>query len=938
MKDHKLAAIVFTDIVGYTRRMESDEEGTMKLLARQREIVFPMVKDFGGEVIKEIGDGLMMMFTSANRAVRFAIAVQNKIKDEELTIRAGIHIGDVIFEEGDVFGSAVNIAARIEPLAPAGGICISEDVRSQIRNQNDILTASIGKKELKGVNESIEIFRIVEAEYEEAQIKKPFFKDLWQRRVFQITGIYLLLSYLVRLFIDYLVLEYMLSPHLTNLIWYIMLSLIPSIILISYFHGRKGVTRWTKIELMGLTLNVLAAFLVMIFVFKGKDLGAITTTVTVQDEAGVSYKKSIPKREFRKKILIYFIENKSGDTALDYLQYGIPEMTEYDLSQDILLTPFSARYIYERIIESGHDNPADLPITLMQRFAEQRHMNYFLFGSFLKEGDAYLINIKLYNTHLTKLITEISLQNESLFDLVDQLSVAIKRELALPESHISETVDLPVSAIFTDSEKALYYYSMSLKEGVLNNWDQEILFLESALHEDPEFAIAYPVLAVAYLNMGNFEGALETLQITLDNYLHKLPERRQFIVKYINYVLRQQPEKALAIVKMWINLYPDDIVAHITLAERYAVRSMFEEAIDEHKEILRLDPEQYNSLRTLGDYYLQTGNFDSAQVYYEVYAEKFPKQAESYRRLGVFYTTIGDMDKAKENYETALLLAEASEKIRIKLNLAYVLMNAGDFDRTHTECSEALRMSRTAQDSSLVYQTLETYYLVKGQVNKSLESLESRLELNKSIYTPNEFLSQKITNLDPYIYAGKIDEAFQILEDITQEVDPPWDQVVPFGYMILYTELGEVEKAEEAIALGEQFIMSFGQEVMLVYIHEAKGELYESQDEHQLAIDSYQKYLSVNPNSIMMHCRISRCYRNLDDLKKAEEELETCLKRRPYNATVNYEAALLYLEMGDEKKGLEYLKRANDIWKDADPEYERARIAREKMKEMKKAS
>ena len=101
MKEHKLAAIVFTDIVGYTKRMESDEEGTMKLLARQREILFPIVKEYGGEVIKEIGDGLMMMFTSANRAVRFAMAIQEKLKDDELTIRAGIHIGDVIFEEGD---------------------------------------------------------------------------------------------------------------------------------------------------------------------------------------------------------------------------------------------------------------------------------------------------------------------------------------------------------------------------------------------------------------------------------------------------------------------------------------------------------------------------------------------------------------------------------------------------------------------------------------------------------------------------------------------------------------------------------------------------------------------------------------------------------------------------------------------------------------------
>ena len=82
--------------------------------------------------MKEIGDGLLIMFLSAIEAVRFAIDLQENLRNEELTVRTGIHIGDVIFKDDDVFGSAVNIAARIEPLAPPNGICISEDVRNQI--------------------------------------------------------------------------------------------------------------------------------------------------------------------------------------------------------------------------------------------------------------------------------------------------------------------------------------------------------------------------------------------------------------------------------------------------------------------------------------------------------------------------------------------------------------------------------------------------------------------------------------------------------------------------------------------------------------------------------------------------------------------------------------------------------------------------------------
>ncbi|MCD4698649.1 MAG: adenylate/guanylate cyclase domain-containing protein, partial [Bacteroidales bacterium] len=240
-KTHKLAAIVFTDIVGYTKRMEENEQKTMQLLQKQREIIFPLVKEYGGKVIKEIGDGLMMMFSSAVQAVRFAIDVQTILKDEELTIRAGIHIGDVIFEKGDVFGSAVNTAARIEPLAQANGICISEDVRNQLQNKTDIQTISLGIMDLKGVKEPVEIFEVFIEGISDWQKKNIawFFKDLWSRMVLQILAGYLVSSWIIKLAVAAIVARYMLSPHLVDLAWVILLSLLPTVFLLTYFHGKR---------------------------------------------------------------------------------------------------------------------------------------------------------------------------------------------------------------------------------------------------------------------------------------------------------------------------------------------------------------------------------------------------------------------------------------------------------------------------------------------------------------------------------------------------------------------------------------------------------------------------------------------------------------------------------------------------------------------------
>jgi class 3 adenylate cyclase/tetratricopeptide (TPR) repeat protein len=927
MKEHKLAAIVFTDIVGYTSRMEADEESTMNLLSRQREIIFPVVKEFGGDVIKEIGDGMLIMFTSANKAVRFAMAVQERLKDDELTIRAGIHIGDVVFEDRDVFGSAVNIAARIEPLAPAGGICISEDVRNQIRNQKDILTASIGKKELKGVDGAMEIFKIVSERIVTEEERIPFIKDLWQRRVVQVTFVYLLLSYLVKFGVGFFVKEYFLSPHLTDLVWYILLSLIPSIILLSYFHGKKGMNKWTKTELIGMPVNVVAAVLVMVFVFEGKDLGAITTTLKLQNEEGEQVEKLVLKNEYRKRVIIFNLENTSEDTNLRSLRYSIPEMTKFDLSQDLFFTIQSAGDIYSDIASAGYVDGTGLPVTLMKKFADEQHMNYFIAGDLNKEGSEYVVNARVYDTKLTRQISEITVMDESPFDLADKLSVEIKEAVGLPESHISETADLPIKEIFTASESALYYFTRASIANALNDWEGNVRFLNLAIEEDPLFALAYVQLTLSYFNIGDLDGTRRSMQQARE-LMHKLTERQQFVIKYVYYVIDQQPEKALAVARMWAELYPDDIMAHFTLASRYGLRNMFNEAIDEFKEILRLDPEQYEVMSTLGDYYLHLGQYDSSLFYYEKYASNLPQQTQPYRKLGSYFLTTGDIEKAKENYERALLLSDVSEEVPIKRDLASVLLFSGNFTESLEQYRQALAVARNARDSASVLSGLEMYYKIRGQVRKSLDYFEQRMLKYATFLPPKDALAVKILNIEPYVIANESDRAISMLDIISEELKPPLDNLINFGYLYVHAETGDIEKAREAIGGAYDLIEGFGQENLLPNVLYSRGRIFEWQEQYDSAIVLYKEYYEMQPTSYFIHEYISRCHRELKEYDKAEEEILKGLKYRPFNPSNNYEAALVYFAMGREEKAMEYLQKAVEIWQDADPGYEKANEAK----------
>jgi len=593
-KDHKLAAIVFTDIVGYTKRMEENEHLTMQLLQKQREIVFPIVESYGGEIIKEIGDGLLMMFASAVEAVRCTISIQTRLKDEELTIRAGIHIGDVIFKGGDVFGSAVNTAARIEPLASPNGICISETVRKQLENKNDIITISLGKKELKGVGVPVEIFQVFIEGVTVKQKQTPLFilKDLWRRYIVQILFGYLIASWIIKQAVAAITSTYLLSPHLVDLTWVILLSLIPTVFLLAYFHGKRSSGKWTKVEMIGLPVNAVLAILLLFVLFKGKDLGATTTLLTVENENGEKIERAVPKSEFRKKAVLFFFENKSNDTSLYWLQYAIPGMIEYDLSQDIFIEARSVMHYIDKLQDAGFKDGMDSPLMLKKRIAGSYHLNYFITGDFKKLNDEFQITTKIYKTDRANLISESTFSGNDIFSLIDEIAVKIKKDLQIPEGHVSETKDLPIAEIYTNSYKALEYFSKGIiQTNLYNNYSEGTLLMEKANVEDPVFAIAQLAVAENYFSNNQTDKVTATLQNTMDN-LYKLPERQQFQAKFFYYLIQQNPDKAIAVVKMWTELFPEDIMAHEMLAGRYILKNMYHKTIREYEIILDLDPEQ----------------------------------------------------------------------------------------------------------------------------------------------------------------------------------------------------------------------------------------------------------------------------------------------------------------------------------------------------------
>ncbi|MGH7468248.1 MAG: tetratricopeptide repeat protein [Longimicrobiales bacterium] len=757
-----------------------------------------------------------------------------------------------------------------------------------------------------------------------------FSRELVTRRVPQFLALYLGVAWGVVQFINFLEDRYALSPHLTDFALLGLALLIPSVVLFTYNHGKPGRDEWTRSDKLGLSVNIIIAVAVLLLVFRNKDLGAVVSSVTTKNETGQTVKRAVAKASFRKRLALFNFDGAADDTAIAWLRYGLPLGLAVDLSQDGFIELRQSVQFRGKLRQLGYGNELNVPLSLKRTIANEQHLPYFSHATISRKDDQISVEFALYNSESGELVQRRIYTDTGILELVDRLTVGLKRDLGVPET--SKVPDLPVAEVLTSSLPAFRAFAEGAAALQLNNqWPQATAHLEKAVALDPTFANAWYTLHNVYLLSNQRQDAMPPLQKAID-HIYRFPERMQYVVKFEYYMVKQDKERAEAVARMNVDVFPQDISSYELLLQLQSMRYDRDGMIASVHKILELDSSRAEMLRQLGGLYEVKGDFDDALRYYTQYAQRFPNQSEAFLSIGELQKVLGNVQEARANFEKAGVLATG--RVAPTLALARLETEQGNFDAALRLYEEALSSARSAEDRAPAFDGLADYYDFRGQVRRSLEYVEQFVKEQARFNPPLNTALNQLSALGTYVRAGKAELARQTLQRVSTQLTPPFHQLAAMGEMQLLIELERPDEAEPAIVRMEQAIQALGLQVLQPRVVLARGRQAEQRGQYAQANTYYEERRKLNPGEVSIYVAMGRCERKLGQSARSIELLQKTLRVLPFHARANYEIGLSYLEAGQRDKALEHLRRAMTTWSAADPGYRLPAEAKAKLKEL----
>ncbi len=600
-EQRRLAAIMFTDIVGYSALSERNEAVAMRLLEDHRSLLRPIFEKHSGREIKTMADGFLVEFASAVQAVRASIEIQKasgeRRAEDGLKVRIGIHLGDVLVQGDDVLGDGVNIASRIEKLAEPGGVCITDDVARQVRNKVEVGLESIGMPDLKNLAVKIEVFKLV--------------------------------------------MDGQTANHLTSndprqsiaVLPFVNMSPDPENEFFSDGLTEDILTQLSKIS----ALRVISRTSVMQYKNTSKNIRSIANELSV----GTVLEGSVRKAGNRVRITAQLIDAKS-DAHL-WAQTYDRELSDIFAVQSDVAEQIS-QALQARIKPAEEAQIRRRPTESMEAYETYLQGRVHL-GRRTEEA------LKKAIASFEKAL-EIDPGYASAFTgLADAYIFMSLMEYMPPKEAFPKARAAAEKALLIDPGLAEAHASLGLVKFQFDwDWAAAESELKKARELNPNYAPGHHFFADYLKGMGRFDEALA--QIREAQALDPLSLAISSGVGHVLYLSRQYDE-AIAAYRHTLELDPNFVQARLWFGRPFLQKGLYDEAISELKQAMALSGGSTISMAVMAHAYAAAGRTAEAQEILDRLQERAKEQYVPSYWIGLIYVGFGDKDRAMDWMEKA---------------------------------------------------------------------------------------------------------------------------------------------------------------------------------------------------------------------------------------------------------------------------------------------
>ena len=762
---------------------------------------------------------------------------------------------------------------------------------------------------------------------------------LLYRRVPQVLAGYLGVTWTLFELMQWLTEQYLLSPYLGRALLLGLLLLLPSVLVVTYRHGRPGPDRWTSAERWTLTGNGVVAVLVLVFVFGDVELGSMVRTVqtsTADTVGGTPPEKvirQVPKKQFRRRVALFYFDKAESARADTALRRAAPTALRTDLEQDPFVSALSPAWFDEELKRRGYEAGLGVPLGLKREVAQEANAGYVLAGRVGTTGTGQtVLSTQLRETETGDLVAERRFEGDDLFGIIDRASAQLKQDLDLPDGHLESTTDLPVTQVFTSSVAAAKHYAQGRYLRRFPDTTDRSVAREygRATSADTTFALGHFREGQALWRLGKRERARQALG-SAKRHSYRLSESWKYELKALRFFrLEGRPEAALKVCERWTSLRPYDLDGWRLKANIHARQLQHEQALSSYRRMLALAPESDDVKRGIVGALLRTGRREKALRKAESYAKANPEDESGPLLVGTIRWRLGRLERAGRAYRRAKRMDARDARTYVStLNQA-----RGQFEAALSGIKEGTSEEEERFQAGI---RRSHHHWLRGRIGRSRAVLDSLWTAGPPAPGGHQRFRLAVRACDYHGPLGQrsyISELLGRLEALKQDVSTSaraYEINARAALARCNVAAGRLREAQRHLEHVKTLAERSGTPQLyrlpfdLDYLW---GRLREAQGRHEEAAARYDQYIEDSfPRSLLFRTlrlprlRLALAYQKAGRPGEARAAYQEALALHPAYPRLNYRYAQFLADRGRREAARTHLRRALEGWAPADADF-----------------